>query len=576
MKRTIFLKVFLGFLAGVLGLSALILGYSFRTVQTRWTAREASRLESLALVLSRSILPLMSEETKPELEALVARAAGDGAVRVTVVDAKGVVLADSAAEARTMETHHYRPEIIAALSGTTGADRRPSPTLGREMLYVGLPLRDESQVVGAVRVSLYLRDIDELLASIRSRILLISALAVVLLLAAALLFARHIGKPIRDLTAASRKVAAGDFQTKVFVKNRDELRTLAESFNAMTLRLKSLFEEGEAQRFELDQVIGSIREGLLVIGPDDRILMANRSCGALCRTNAIVGKYYWEVIRHPGFQEAAAKVEETKAPTALEIAVDDRNLLAGIVWVPARARRIVTLFDLTEVRQTERIKREFVANLSHELRTPLTAIRGFAETLKPGPQESERRALDAIRRNTDRLIAIVQDLLVLSSLEERGTGLDLRPVGLVPLLKDVLSGFERAAAEKGIALGLQADEGLPDIPADAFRLEQLFQNLVDNALKFTEKGRVDVAVRRENAALAVEVRDTGIGIPEEHLPHVFERFYVVDKSRDKRLGGTGLGLSIAKHIALRHGGAIEVASRPGAGTAFTVRLPLSA
>ncbi|MBN2206359.1 MAG: HAMP domain-containing protein, partial [Candidatus Aminicenantes bacterium] len=541
-----------------------------------WIAREASRLEGLARILVQDIRPLLAEERRADLVSRVRRAGDDGEVRITVVDIKGTVLADSAAEARTMETHHYRPEIFAALSGQTGSARRPSPTLGRDMLYIALPVREGDGIVGAVRVSLYLQDIDELLASIRSRILRISALAVLLLLGAAFLFARHIGRPVRDLTAASRNVAAGDFQAKVFVRNKDELRTLAESFNAMTLKLKTLFEEGEAQRDEMSQIIGSIREGLLVIGPDDRILMANRSCGTLCRIEDAVGKHYWEVIRHPGFQEAAARVEETKAPAVEEIDVDDRSLLASIVWVPARERRIVTLFDVTEVRRLERIKREFVANISHELRTPLTAVKGFAEALTPGPKEADRRALEAIRRNTDRLIAIVQDLLVLSSLEERGTALDIRPVGLGPLLRDVLDGFEARAAEKGIALGLQAEKGLPDLPADAFRLEQLFQNLVENALKFTEKGRIDVVVRRERDALAVEVRDTGIGIPEEHRPRIFDRFYVVNTSRDKRLGGTGLGLSIAKHIVLRHRGTIDVESRPGRGTVFTVRLPLAA
>jgi two-component system phosphate regulon sensor histidine kinase PhoR len=573
MKKTIFLKLFGAILIVAVVLTVLILAYSFRTIEARWIARETARLENLARVLAPQIGPLLAEERRPELDALVRRAAAAADVRMTVVDPKGLVLADSTAEASGMETHHYRPEILSALSGQPGVSRRRSPTLGRDMLYVGFPVLGADRVSGVVRVSLYLEDIDRLLADLRGRIMRLAAVAVLVLLSGALLFSRHIARPIRNLTEASRKVAAGDLETKVFVKNRDELRTLAESFNAMTVRLKTLFEEAEAQRDELSQVIGSIREGLMVIGPDDRILMTNRSCRSLCRMEEAVGKYFWEVVRHPGFQDLVARVKDARAPAVEEIVVNDKSFLAGVVWVPARERRIVTFLDLTEVRQLERVKRDFIANISHELRTPLTVIKGFADSLEPGPQESGRRALEAIRRNTDRLIAIVQDLLVLSGLEEKGAPLDARPVALAPLLGDVLSGFEAKARQKGIDLELRAEQGLPDIIGDAFRLEQIFQNLIDNALKFTDKGRIDVSLRRDGDRVAVEVRDTGIGISEEHLPHIFERFYVVDKSRDKKLGGTGLGLAIAKHIALRHRGTIDVASRPGAGTAFTVRLP---
>jgi two-component system phosphate regulon sensor histidine kinase PhoR len=576
MKRSIFFKLFAAFVIVVVVLSGLILVYSFQTIRARWIARETAGLESLAGVLAPRILPLLGEDGRPALEALVRRAAADGKVRVTVVTPQGRVLADSTADALTMETHHYRPEILAALSGETGVSRRRSPTMKEDMLYVGLLLRDQDRIVGVLRVSLYLKDIDRLLAALRLRIMRLAAVAILALLGGALLFSKHVSRPIRKLTEASRKVAAGDFQTKVFVRNKDELRDLAESFNAMTVRLKTLFEEAEARKDELSQVIGSIREGLMVIGPDDRILLANRSCLSLCRTEGVIGKYFWEVVRHPGFQEFIGRAKAAKQSAVEEFLVNDKSLLAGVVWVPSRERRIVTFHDLTEVRNLERIKKNFVANVSHELRTPLTAIKGFADALEPGPDEANRRAFEVIRRNTDRLIAIVQDLIVLSGLEEKGTALDRQPVAVSRLLGEMLRGFEPRIREKGIILELRAEEGLPDIQADPFRLEQLFQNLVDNALKFTDKGRITVEVRRDGRSLAVEVRDTGIGIPEEHLPHLFERFYVVDKSRDKRMGGTGLGLAIVKHIVLRHDGTIDVVSRPGTGTTFTVHLPLTA
>jgi two-component system phosphate regulon sensor histidine kinase PhoR len=577
MKRTIFLKLFAAFFIVVSGLSALVLAYSFQTIRDRWIARETARLEGLAKVLARQVRPLLAAERQTELDALVNRAGADAAVRVTVVNPEGRVLADSVADARTMENHRYRPEILEALAGRTGVSLRRSPTIKQDMLYVCVAVGEDGRAPASVlRVSLYLRDIDHLIAALRARIIRLAAAVIAVLLAGALLFARHISRPVHDLTAASRRVADGDFKVKVYVRNRDELKALAESFNAMTLRLRTLFEETDAQKDELNQVIGSIREALMVIGPDDRILLTNRSCWSLCRLEDVAGKYFWEVIRHPGFQEIAARVKQTQQSAVEEIVVNDRSYLASVVWVPARSRRIVTFLDLTEVRDLERIKKDFVTNLSHELRTPLTAIKGFAETLDPGNGEANRRAVEIIRKNTDRLIAVVQDLVVLSALEEKGAPLDREPVALAGLLEGLVKGFEPRARDKGIALELKAESDLPTISADPFRLEQLFQNLLDNALKYTDKGRVEVTVRRDGRFLAVDVRDTGIGIPEEHLPHIFERFYIVDKSRDKRLGGTGLGLSIAKHIALRHAGSIEVQSRLGAGTTFTVRLPLAA
>jgi len=576
MKRSIFLKLFAAFVIVVVVLSGLILVYSFQTIRARWIARETAGLESLAVVLAPRILPLLGEDGTPAIEALVRRAGAEGKVRVTVVTPQGRVLADSTADAQSMENHLYRPEILAALAGATGVSLRRSPTIKENMLYVGIALREEDRVVGVLRVSFYLKDIDRLLAALRSRIMRLAAVAILALLGGAFLFSRHVSRPIRRLTEASRRVAAGDFQTKVYIGNKDELRDLAESFNAMTVRLNTLFEEAEARKDELSQVIGSIREGLMVIGPDDRILLANGSCQSLCRIEGVIGKYFWEAIRHPGFQEFIGRAKAAKQSAVEEFLVDDKSLLASVVWVPALERRIVTFHDLTQVRNLERIKKDFVTNVSHELRTPLTAIKGFADALEAGPDETNRRAVDVIRRNTDRLIAVVQDLIVLSGLEEKGTALDRQPVAVSRLLSELLRGFEPRAREKGIILELRAAEGLPDIQADPFRLEQLFQNLVDNALKFTEKGRVKIEVRRDGRYLAVEILDTGIGIPEEHLPHIFERFYVVDKSRDKRMGGTGLGLAIVKHIVLRHGGTIDVISRPGTGTTFTVRLPLTA
>ena len=247
------------------------------------------------------------------------------------------------------------------------------------------------------------------------------------------------------------------------------------------------------------------------------------------------------------------------------------------------ARRIVLSFhDDSEIARSARMKKDFVQSVSHELRTPLTAIKGFAETVEATIDKDNRPYLETIIRNTDRLVNLVQDLLVLSDLEERGAELQLEVVDLKETAAQMLKLFEARANSKGLRLVLSVPgpESPPPgaqplaIRADRFKLEQVFINLLDNAVKYTDKGEVELSLSRDDGKAAIKVRDTGPGIAPEHLPRLFERFYVVDKGRSRQLGGTGLGLSIVKHIVLLHGGDVTVRSTPGAGTTFTVTLPV--
>jgi two-component system phosphate regulon sensor histidine kinase PhoR len=234
---------------------------------------------------------------------------------------------------------------------------------------------------------------------------------------------------------------------------------------------------------------------------------------------------------------------------------------------------VVILYDITEMKNVEKIKKDFVVNVSHELRTPLTAIKGFVETLEESVEDENRNFVEIIKRNTDRLINIVEDLLVLSELEEKGTTLELEELQLKEMVERILKIFEPRMKEKGLGLELHVKGSAPRIMADAFKLEQALINLIDNAVKYTEKGTIAISLRYQDSQVMIEIKDTGIGIPEEHIPRLFERFYVVDKSRSKRLGGTGLGLSIVKHIVLLHNGTLQVKSLPSQGTTFSISLP---
>jgi two-component system phosphate regulon sensor histidine kinase PhoR len=231
----------------------------------------------------------------------------------------------------------------------------------------------------------------------------------------------------------------------------------------------------------------------------------------------------------------------------------------------------MVLHDITEMKQIEHIKKDLAVNVSHELRTPLTAIKGFTETLMDEAGPSSQEYLRIIHRHTERLITMVNDLLILSEMEEKPS-LALEDVNICDLMKGLMAIYEPRIKAKGLALNVRCPA--ITIKADPFRLEQLLTNLIDNALKYTEKGEISVTVEIQGDVVTISVKDTGVGIPSEHVSRIFERFYVVDKSRSRSMGGTGLGLSIAKHIATLHGGRIEVASTPYMGSTFTVTLPV--
>jgi two-component system phosphate regulon sensor histidine kinase PhoR len=247
-------------------------------------------------------------------------------------------------------------------------------------------------------------------------------------------------------------------------------------------------------------------------------------------------------------------------------------LEVNAVYINSLDKIVINLRDITDIRNLEKIKRDFVVNVSHELRTPLTAIKGYLETIRV--KGDDRHYLEIVKRHTDRLIRIVEDLLTLSELEEKGIRLENEDVDLKAIVENVVKMFEQKIKEKELGIKIIVEDDLPLVTGDSFKLEQVFINIIDNAIKYTDKGEVIITLRREDGYVRAEVKDTGIGIPEKHLSRIFERFYTVDKSHSRRLGGTGLGLSIVKHIVSLHGGRVDVSSKPGGGTVIGFEIPI--
>jgi two-component system, OmpR family, phosphate regulon sensor histidine kinase PhoR len=573
MKHSIFSKIFGSYVLIVFLLSALILFFSFRVFKNFYISSITDELKLLGNALEPEVTPFLEEKRFQALDALVKDLGRKIKTRITIIDPQGVVLADSQRDPKLMENHRNRPEIIQALTNGVGSFSRYSTTIKEDMLYVALPVRENGKTVGIVRLSVLLKDLHSLLAILQKEILKSELIIMVICLLGAFIFLKSLTRPIKKLNIAFQKVASGDFETKVFLKRNDEVKQLAESFNLMTDQIKTLFEELSFQKDNLNSIFASIQEGFAVLDDKGRIILSNESFKKITQNKLVDGKLYWEVIRDVKFGELVKKVRENKSNLSEEIELSGKFYLSSATFLALREQIVIVFSDITETKNMEKIKRDFVVNVSHELRTPLTAIKGFAETLEEEVDENAKTYAEVIKRNTDRLINIVQDLLLLSELEEKGSKLEIDNVNLKHLADNVIRIFKSRLTEKGLDFQLSVENGVSVIKGDSFKLEQMLINLLDNAIKYTEKGKIVLALKRKNGTVEIVVEDTGIGIPQEHLARIFERFYVVDKSRSKKLGGTGLGLSIVKHIVLSHKGTIAVESSLTKGTTFTISLP---
>ncbi len=576
MKNSIFIKIFSGYLLIVIVILAITFPLSFRAIRHHHVETLTNNLKNLCITLKLQISPHLENNRIEDLDTLIKKLGKQIDTRITVISPEGVVFADSEKNPEAMEDHKNRIEIIQAIKYGFGTSLRYSASVKEEMLYVAIPIIENGESFGVLRASLFLKEINTLLNKLKINIITIAVIIVMILLVGAFLFSRNFSRPLNELSAASRKVAQGDFSTKVFLKSRNEIKGLADSFNYMTDQINTLFTQLSCQKEELNSILSSINEGLCVIDKEGSISISNESFRKTVQNDLVKGKLYWEVLRKTSFDELVKKVRSEKKSIVDEIELNNRIFLCSATFCFNKEEIVVTLHDITKIKDLEKTKKDFVTNVSHELRTPLTAIKGFVETLQDTNNDDENQHyLNIIKRHTDRVIRIVNDLLLLSELEGNSDRLELEDVNLQDLIENILKIFEQRLKEKNLVLKFNAERNLPVIKADPFKLEQVFINLVDNAVKYTERGEVVISLSRNNEIVKIEIQDTGICIPREHLSRIFERFYVVDSSRSRKLGGTGLGLSIVKHIVLLHKGKIDVKNIPGTGTSFIITLPIN-
>jgi len=572
-KRSILYKIFGGYLLIIVSLSLLIPFIAFKVIRNHHVNALTESLKNIAITLQPAILRLLEKNKTRALDSFVKEMGQQIHARITVINGDGTVIADSQKDPATMENHKSRPEVIDALSGSIGRSMRFSVTLEEEMLYVAVPLERTGKPLTVLRLSLTLQQINTLIATVRVRIVQIALIFTVLSLIIAFVLSRGFSRTLRVLMGGVQRLSQGDFSTRIYMKMEDEMQQLAQGFNEMAEKMGRLFNELKDQHEELHIILSSIEEMLIVLDMEGRIKLSNESFKKMIGVSTVDGQFYWEVVRSPQLSELIKRITDEKKNITDEIELFNRHFLCSLSFVSS-GQVVIVLHDITDLKYLEKAKKDVVANISHELRTPLTAIKGFVETLEEEEQIKNIHYLEVIKRHTDRLMNIVHDLLILSELDEKTMPFTFEDVALPHLIENIVKIFQDKAKTKGITIRIVGGTDIPTITADPFHIEQVFINLIDNAIKYTEHGEVTITLRQEKDTLIIEITDTGIGIPREHLPRIFERFYVVDKSRSKTLGGTGLGLSIVKHIILSHNGTIHVDSIVGKGTTFTITLPL--
>jgi two-component system phosphate regulon sensor histidine kinase PhoR len=587
-KRRLLWQLYLPYL--IITILALVLlswyaSYSFRWFYYDEVARD---LKSRTELAERDILTALDEKKFDEVDHLCKLLGQTAGIRLTMILPDGRVVGDSDQQPAKMENHADRPEFRQAMNGQTGRSVRFSDTLGKNMMYIAVPLKEQEQTIVVIRGALPVTAVDKALNDIYAKIIWGMVGAAVCAAGVTLVVSRKITRPIEQMKDAAKRFAAGQLDHRVPVPDSEELAELAGALNETADRLKGTIETITNQKNQLEAILSSMAEGVIAVDSDGRVVSINKKAAQLLEIDGVSATEHSieETIRNVDIQRFMRYTLMSSAPTEEDITLSAEKPVSlrarGTYLTDHQGNKsgaVIVLSDMTRMQRLENIRRDFVANVSHELRTPITSIKGFVETLLDGAinePEQARRFLTIIAGHTDRLMAIIEDLLSLSRLEENGqTRMIAREhLKVRSVLESAVELSGPKASDKKIKVEINCDDDL-EAMINPTLLEQAVLNLVDNAIKYSSAGStIQIIAHATENEVIIAVNDSGCGIEKSHLSRIFERFYVVDKARSRKLGGTGLGLAIVKHITNLHGGRVSVESTPGQGSTFTIHLPI--
>jgi two-component system phosphate regulon sensor histidine kinase PhoR len=547
----------------------------------RFEESAGAPLLETARLLSTSAAEL-PEGSPEELQSRATRLRGGSGLRVTLIAPDGRVLADSALRFEDLagvENHGSRPEVRAALAAGGGVDVRRSATTGDSFVYAATTYTDARGELRVLRLAEPLRQLAGARREILASVGVAAAAAAAVLLVLFTWVNRRLFVPLGEIVDGAGRLASGAYDQRLALPREGALAALAAALNRLGEQVETQVARLAAERDHLRIILASMAEGILVADRRGRAQLVNPAFARLFGLRGENhGRTVVELTRLPRVADAVERALREGETPAETVALGDppRTVAVAAARLPAAQGVVLVARDVTDQARLAEIRRDFVANVSHELKTPLAAVRGYAETLADGALEDPEvahRFLDRILEQCARLEALLDDLLTLSRIETVERGAERRPVALQDLVAPVLEAVSPAAASRDVRLTVEGELGR-EVTGDPEELRRMLSNLIENAVKYNRRGgQVELRVVPTAGALVIEVRDTGIGIPAEALPRIFERFYRVDRGRAREEGGTGLGLAIVKHVAQAHGGRVEVESEPGRGSTFRVVLP---
>ncbi|MBN2510703.1 MAG: ATP-binding protein [Spirochaetales bacterium] len=589
----------------LIGISViLVIAIGINSLSSLYYTQARNNLKEFATAMVNEIAAL---EPAADVIDPKCKTAGTGLqIRITVIQPDGTVIGDSAADIHGLENHRTRPEIHRAFMGEPGWESRYSNTLKNTLLYYAVPFQTPNGTTLVLRTSIAVEILKETIASFIRDMIIASILILAISVTISIWIARRITTSLRLLTDTASAYSREEFDYYADISGPVEIASLGKTMRLMANIIQTRIAQVRAQKNELSAILSSMVEAVIVLNDDLVIEELNQA--AIEIADRVVPEYHGktliDIYRNTALRDFAIDTLRSKGPLERDICIDRATVKA--IEDPPTLRTAVTryfqahgtllrhpvqdsgqdsvskkivivLHDITRIRETDTIRKDFVANVSHELKTPITSIKGFVETLLEGNVENEdtaRHFLSIIQKQSEQLNAIIDDLLSLSRLEKHnGTGVNVETVQIQPIIASAVQVCMEKSRKKNIDIQYVCDEGLI-WRLNPVLIEQAMVNLIDNAVKYSqEQTRINVQACRYNGQLQLSVKDQGRGIPEKDLPRIFERFYRVDKARSREMGGTGLGLSIVKHIVLSHNGVIDVSSTEGSGSLFTITLP---
>lgn len=541
-------------------------------------------LTSEARLISEQLPPVLANfDSSSDISPLAKKFMAITGYRTTIILPDGKVIGETDYPVSEMENHLTRPEVQAALQGTPLPTIRMSSTLRERFIYVAVPIKQDNKVIGIVRLAKSLQAYDQTVKKFRTLFFMFAGFSLLISLIFMVLQSTRWLNPLRKISEKIYASTEGELRVIEGKERRDEIGLVVAAHNAQVEKSKRQIQALQNERTKLSAILFNMTDGVILVNSEGVVTLINPTAEKIFSVSMepIHGDTLIEVVRQHQIVELWQQTLQTGKSQSITIQTsmekDSIQVISSLLGPILPGEVLLLVQDLTLLHKLETVRKDFISNISHELRTPLASLKALSETLQSGALQDptvSNRFLHQMDEEIDNLTQMVQELLELSKIESGKVPLEKKSCSISEIVTGPVERMRMQAERAGIMLELTLTEHLPDVEVDRPRIQQVFVNLIHNAIKFTPPGgSIKVSAAQQDQFIHFSIEDTGVGIPPTDLKRIFERFYKTDPSRSS--GGTGLGLSISKHIVEAHGGKIWVDSMVGSGSTFTFSIPIS-